>query len=99
MIKFHEASVILCTIGKQVDEIHEEMETLGPSKQEILKLLKGLLDSQNEIKQELFLVRNYQEMQPKSKKTKMKDASTQCTDSFPSEKQKSYASATSEGFS
>ena len=102
MIKYHEASVILCTIGRQVDEIHEEMETSQTSKQEILKMLKSLVDSQNEIKQELFLVRNFQEMQRKPtnsydvKKADMKEVSTQCTDSYSYKEPQSYASAASE---
>ena len=78
MIEFHETSVVLYTIGKQVDELHEKMETAEALKNEVFKCMQNIMNVQNEIKQELFLIRNNQNSKTneatKSTKEKSVDA-------------------------
>ena len=98
IINFHEETVILYTLGKQVDEVHEQIDKFETSNNDILKAIRNILDTQNEIKQELFLVRNFQETSLKTKqanekiKVASKDISIQCD--FRSDS-RSYASAAS----
>ena len=50
LIEFHESTVIMHTIAKQVDELHEKIETIETFKSELLNSIKSLKDVQNEIK-------------------------------------------------
>ena len=48
------------TIAKQVDQLNEGLEEVKPFKNELVSVLKAILQTQNEMKQELFLIRNNQ---------------------------------------
>ena len=59
MLEFHESTVIMYTIGKQVDELHEKMVDIETFKTNIIHTMNNLMNVQNEIKQELFLIRTH----------------------------------------
>ena len=75
MIEFHETSVVLYTIGKQVDELHEKIETVEAFKNDLVNCMKNMMSVQNEIKQELFLLRNIQSNKSKHSIESMKEKS------------------------
>ena len=60
LIENHEDIVILHTMASEVNSIHDKFNSLDSFKQEVMSLLAKLFSSHNEIKQELFLVRNNQ---------------------------------------
>ena len=58
MMEAHEEIVILCTMASQVNTLDERFSDFDSFKQDITSWIKSILQSQNELKQELFLVRN-----------------------------------------
>ena len=58
VIEMHPEVVVLFTMAKQVDSFKDTVDGLDKFKSEVFTLLKTLIDNQNAIKQELFLVRN-----------------------------------------
>ena len=58
IIQYHEEFVILHTMAKQVNVMDDKFSDYERDKSETHQLLKNILDSQNAIKQELFLLRN-----------------------------------------
>ena len=61
MEQVHEKIVNLNKIGTQVNDLTEKLEDFESFKNEALTLLKSLLSQHNEIKQELFVIRNTQQ--------------------------------------
>ena len=61
MIQVHEKIVILHTMGSQVNDLTEKFEDFECFKKKTMKLLKALKSENNEIKQELFVIRNTQQ--------------------------------------
>ena len=62
MLNKHEEIVILYTLAKQIDVMEEKSERFDSVQDQVVKMLKNLQDTQNEMKQELFLLRNNQSM-------------------------------------
>ena len=60
IIDKHEEVFILHTIAKQVEQLSDGLEEVEPFKNELVSVLKAILQTQNEMKQELFLIRNKQ---------------------------------------
>ena len=60
MIQYHESSVVLYTLAKQIDDIYDGLAKLEPFQKDSTVLLNDIKSTQNEIKQELFLIRNEQ---------------------------------------
>ena len=60
MLEDHEDILLLHTMASQVDSIENKVNSFDGFKQEVMGLLAKLFSSHNEIKQELFLVRNNQ---------------------------------------
>ena len=60
MIEKHEEVVVFYTVAKQVDNIEEKVDKFENFKNDNIKALGEVLDTQNSMKQELFLVRNLQ---------------------------------------
>ena len=58
MIKDHEEVVIFHTMAKQVDELTDNFASFESFKTEVLGTMKSLFGVTNELKQELFLLRN-----------------------------------------
>ena len=58
MCEAHEEVVILHTMAQQVDQITDHATELGTFKQNVSNILKLVLENQNSMKQELFLIRN-----------------------------------------
>ena len=100
MLEFHEDTVILYTIGKQVDELHEKLETIEAFKSDLIHNMKNLMNAQNEIKQELFLIRNnqinknYSSPEPKKETSKI-SAAVKETNSDKVKTTRSYAKVAS----
>ena len=60
IIDRHEEVFILHTIAKQLEQLSDGLEEVQPFKNELVSVLKAILHTQNEMKQELFLIRNKQ---------------------------------------
>ena len=60
MLEKHEDILVLHTMASQVDTIEKKVNSFDCFRQEVMGLLAKLFSSHNEIKQELFLVRNNQ---------------------------------------
>ena len=60
MIEDHEEIVLVYTMAQQVNQMSEGFVMFETFKQELSNVLKTLLDNQNSLKQELFLLRNNQ---------------------------------------
>ena len=60
MIEEHEELVILHTMAQQVNNISESFNLFETFKVELGNVVKSLLETQNAVKQELFLIRNKQ---------------------------------------
>ena len=60
LVDNHEEYVILHSMAKQVDNLTDDSESLGQFKVDVLDTLKAILENQNQMKQELFLIRNSQ---------------------------------------
>ena len=60
MIKEHEDTVLAHTIASLVDKIDDKVDRLDRFSGEVMSLLGKLFEQNNELKQELFLIRNNQ---------------------------------------
>ena len=60
IIDRHEEVFILHNIAKQLEQLSDGLEEVQPFKNELVSVLKAILHAQNEMKQELFLIRNKQ---------------------------------------
>ena len=60
MMEKHGEVVILHTMAQQVDHVSESFVLFEKFKDELGNVLKSILDTQNAVKQELFLIRNKQ---------------------------------------
>ena len=74
-IQFHTNTVILHTLAKQVDDVYDGLTQTEPFQKSTLDLLNKIISSQNEVKQELFVVRTNQMSSPKvtTEKKEQKD--------------------------
>ena len=60
LVDKHEEYVILHSMAKQVDHLTDGSESFDKFKVDVLDTLKAILENQNQIKQEMFLIRNNQ---------------------------------------
>ena len=60
MVKDHEELIILHSMARQVDQISERFEVFETFKEELADVIKSIAETQNAVKQELFLIRNKQ---------------------------------------
>ena len=59
----HEEIVVMFNMGRQIEKLSTSMEDFCTFKSELSNTLQKIKDTQNELKQELFLIRNKQELQ------------------------------------
>ena len=64
MINAHEEVVIVYTMASQLDQLHESMSQSKEFQQQVTKTLQDIIDNQNTIKQELFLLRTRTKQSP-----------------------------------
>ena len=60
LVKDHEDMIILHSMAKQFDHISEIFELFETFKDELAYVIKSIAETQNAVKQELFLIRNEQ---------------------------------------
>ena len=71
MLNRHEEIVVMYTMAKQIDVMEEKLVKFEVFQNQVMSLITNVKDTQNEIKQELFLLRNNQQMLKKTNDLKL----------------------------